>query len=596
MKSSLFAPLLRKLAGPDFTVISRLLGERWRKLAPRYALALLFMAITAACTGAAAYLMKDLINKVFVDKDPYFIGFVAGAIVVIYTLKGAAGYLQEVILSRIGNRIIADTQRRMYARLLEQDLGFFQRMSSGDLVTRFSYTAQATRDVMNLIVTSIGRDLFTLAGLLVVMVVQDPLMSSMALVVAPVVMVFLSGILRRVRKLFRRGVESVTAVVTTMQETTQGIRVIKAFGLEPAMRERMDGAIGVVEKLSNRLSAITAQSNPLIDTLGGFAVAAIVLYGGWRVMNGATPGEFFSFITALLMAHEPARRLSRVNVTLAGAATGVKLMYEIIDAAPAVHDLPNAPPLAAGPGRVALEGVTFAYGERGQALRDVDMVFEPGKMTALVGISGSGKSSVMNLILRFWDPQEGRVTIDGQDIRAVSSVSLRARTALVSQEVFLFGGSVRDNILQGRPGAGEGDVIAAAKAAHAHEFIMAMPQGYDTPVGEGGALLSGGQRQRISIARAFLKDAEIILLDEPTSALDSESDAAIQDALAMLTRGRTTVVIAHRLATIANASRIYVLDAGRVVENGQHGELIRKRGTYARLHELQFGLEAAVAS
>jgi ATP-binding cassette subfamily B protein len=584
---------LSRLAGPDFPVIGRLLGERWRKLAPRYALAMAFMTVTAGATAGAAYLMKDLINKVFLDKDPYFIGVIAGAIVVLYTAKGMASYAQEVILSRVGNRIIADTQRRMYDKLLALDLGFYQSRSSGDLVTWFTYNAQATRDVLNLIVTSIGRDLFTLVGLVIVMVVQDPLMSAMALVVGPIVVLVLTGILKRMRKLFRRGVDSISAVVSTMQETAQGVRVIRAFGLEDAMRARMEQAITSVEKINNRMAAVSAQSNPLVDTLGGFAVAAIVVYGGWRVMNGATPGEFFSFITALLMATEPARRLSRVNITLAGAATGVRIMYELIDAVPEVRDAPDARPLAAGPGRIALENVSFGYNERGAALDGATLDVAAGSTTALVGISGSGKSSVLNLIMRFWDPQAGRVTIDGQDLRGVTLASLRRRIALVSQDTFLFTGTIRDNIMQGRAGASEAEMIAAAKAAHAHDFISAMPQGYDTQIGEAGSQLSGGQRQRVSIARAFLKDAEIILLDEPTSALDSESDAAIQQALVTLTKGRTTVVIAHRLSTVTNADRIYVMDAGRVIETGSHEELIARAGSYARLHALQFGGEIA---
>ena len=580
-----------KLVGSDFIVIRRLLSERWRKLAPRYLLAFLFMAITAGCTAAAAYLMKDLINKVFLEKNAAFIAYLAATIVVLYTVKGLSSYAQEVIMARVGNRIIADTQRKMFDRLLALDLGFFQRMPTGELVTRFAYNAQAARDVLNMLVTSIGRDLFTLIGLLIVMVIQDPIMSGMALVVAPIVYFFLSGILKKVRKLFKRGVDSVSAVVTTMQETAQGIRVVKAFGLEAAMRARMEAAVSSVEKLSNRMSAVSAQSNPLIDTLGGFAVAAIVLYGGWRVMNGATPGEFFSFITALLMASDPARRLSRVNVSIAAAATGVRMMYELIDAVPAVTDRPGVPALKRGPGNVEIDSVTFAYGDRGAALNNVSMVFEPAKMTALVGVSGSGKSSILSLVLRFWDPQTGAVRIDGQDVRDVNSASLRQAIAFVSQDIFLFDGTIRDNIMQGRPGASEAELIAAATAAHAHDFISRMPQGYDTPIGEAGTMLSGGQRQRISIARAFLKQAEIILLDEPTSALDSESDAAIQAALAELIKGRTAVVIAHRLSTVVNADRIYVMDGGQVIENGPHASLLAAGGTYARLHGLQFGGE-----
>jgi subfamily B ATP-binding cassette protein MsbA len=367
------------------------------------------------------------------------------------------------------------------------------------------------------------------------------------------------------------------------------VRVVKAFTLEDAMARRMNTAVERVQARNNKLVAINARTSPLVDTLGGLAFASVIFYAGWRALHhGDTPGEFFSFITALLLAYDPARRLSKLQVKLAQASIGVRMMFELIDTEPVLKDRPGAPDLTVEKGEVRFDGITFGYNPGEPVLEDLTLLAASGKTTALVGLSGSGKTTLMNLILRFWDPEAGRVLIDDRDIRDVRLMSLREKVALVSQDVFLFQGSIRDNIRSGCADATDAEVIAAAKAAYAHHFIEAMPRGYETDVGELGTQLSGGQRQRISIARAFLKNAPIILLDEPTSALDSESEQAIQRALAQLTERKTTLVIAHRLATILNADCIYVIDKGRVAESGTHLQLIKNDGLYARLYEIQF--------
>jgi ATP-binding cassette subfamily B protein len=318
------------------------------------------------------------------------------------------------------------------------------------------------------------------------------------------------------------------------------------------------------------------------------AVAAVIFYAGWRALyHGDTPGEFFSFITALLMAYEPARRLGRLQVKLAQSCVGVQLMFDLIDAQPTLKDAPDATVLALPSGEIRFDNVTFGYTAQ-PVLKELNLVAAPGQTTALVGLSGSGKSTIMNLILRFYDPSSGRVLLDGQDAKTVQIASLREKVALVSQDVFLFEGTIADNIRAGRKGATDAEVIAASKAAYAHHFIEGMTHGYRTMVGELGAQLSGGQRQRVSIARAFLKNAPLILLDEPTSALDSESEQAIQRALAQLTERRTTLVIAHRLATVLNADCIYVLEDGQIAESGTHAQLLRNNGLYARLYEIQY--------
>ncbi len=577
------------LSRADLKILRRLVEDKWRDFAPRYAVAFIFMTIVAGSTALSAWLMKDVINLIFVNRDAGAVFWLPVLVIAIYTAKGAASYFQEVILARIGNRMVADTQRKMYEGLLQQDMVFYARHPSSELIARLTHNAQATREAVNIIATSLGRDLLTLVGLAAVMLLQQPMMFAICAVTAPIGALVQRRFVKRVQKVSRRELLSFGDVVNTMRETAQGIRVVKAFTLENALRNRMNRAVATVEDRANKIVAVNARTNPLVDTLGGFAVAAAIFYAGWRSLQyGDTPGEFFSFITAMLLAYEPARRLGRLQVKLGQACVGVRMMFELIDTEPGMQDRPGATALCVPNGEVQFETVTFGYTPDEPVLKELNLVAAAGETTALVGLSGSGKTTIMNLILRFWDPWGGRVVIDGHDIRDVRLTSLRDKIAFVSQDVFLFEGTIRENIRAGREGASDAEVIAAARAAYAHHFIEALPRGYDTLVGELGGQLSGGQRQRVSIARAFLKNAPIVLLDEPTSALDSELEQAIQRALSQLTERRTTVVIAHRLATILNADRICVIDGGRVAESGTHVQLLRNDGPYARLYEIQY--------
>ena len=581
-------PSLKTLVS-DFGVLQRLVSENLRVFLPRYAVAIFCMALVAGATGFSAWIMRDLINKVFIDRDASVMILICGSVALIYIIKGFASYGQEVILARIGNAIVASTQRKIFNAILAQDVPFFQNSPSSDLVTRITYNAQAASSALNLIATSLGRDLLTVAGLLFVMMSQDIVLTGIALIGLPILFAVITQLLRRVRVLFGSEVRSVAATVATIQEAIHGIRVIKAFRLEDAMRKRMAASVGSVERLSNRMVGVQAVTVPLIDTLGGIAVSSVIFYGGWRVINeGATPGEFFSFITALLMMTEPARRLARLHLSLAASAVGARMLYELVDLPPSTLDRIDALSLSVTKGDVSLNSVSFGYDPQSPILHDVNVQAKGGEITALVGLSGSGKSSIFNLIMRFWSPQAGRIMIDGQSLSDISAASLYDHVSLVGQDVFLFEGTIAENIMRGRPAASEQEMMEAARKAAAHDFITSLPEGYATIVGEFGGKLSGGQRQRIAIARAFLKDAPILLLDEPTSALDAESDAAIQEALSRLMHGRTTLIIAHRLATVANANCIYVLDHGHIVEKGSHKELLANGGVYSRLYELQF--------
>jgi len=576
------------MTSTDLTLLTRLVRENFRDYALRYALAMGLMGFVAVSTGYSAWIMRDLVNEVFINRDAgmmYIICFSVGGL---YIARGFASYFQEVILARIGNSIIARMQKRIFDSMLGRELAFFQEAGSSDLITRITFNAQAASGALNLIATSLGRDLVTVVSLIYVMAAQDGVLTLIALIGSPLLFVTVTRLLKQMRKLFSSEVKSMASIISAMQETVHGIRVVRAFRLEGMMRSRLSASVEAVERLSNKMAAVQAGTVPLIDTLGGVAVASVVFYGGWQVIyKGLEPGGFFAFITALLMLTDPTRRLARLHLQLAASAVGVKMIYELVDHASATPDRADAVPLVLNNGTIALSGVTFGYRPDAPVLHDLTVTIEGGKITALVGLSGSGKSTMFNLCLRFWEPQKGEVLIDGQKITAVTAASLYDAVAVVNQDVFLFEGTIAENIAMGRPGAGRDLIEAAAKAAAAHGFILDLPNGYDTQVGEFGGRLSGGQRQRISIARAFLKNAPILLLDEPTSALDAESDALVQEALRQLMKGRTTLMIAHRFTSLTHADRILVLDEGRLVEAGTQSDLLAQDGIYKRLYELQ---------
>jgi ATP-binding cassette, subfamily B, bacterial MsbA len=578
---------------PTLRLLGRILHDNGRAYLPRYLVAFLFMGLFAGCTALSAWMMRDVINRIFVDHDPGALAWIPAAIVAIFAVKGLASYGQEVTLARVGNRFIAETQRRMFDHVLQMDMGFHQRRPSNELIMLITQGANSARDMLNILAVSFGRDAMTLGGLVVVMVTQDPVMSAICLVGGPFIAIALRKLNRQIRKVTENQYGSLATIIGAMRETSQGIRIIKAFQLEGLQRERMHVGIRSVERMGNKIVAVQAGLNGIIEMVAGLAIGLVVLYAGWRNASfGDTPGQFFAFIAALLMASDPLRRLSRMQLQLTAASAGVQMMYDLLDV-PASEKGTPAPDLVVRSGEVRFEKVRFSYAPGAPVLDDLDLVAPAGRTTALVGTSGGGKTTIFSLLQRFWEPESGAILIDGQPVSGVSLASLRGAIALVSQDVFLFDGSIGDNIRAGRRNTSDAEVAAAARTAHADGFIGSLPEGYDTPVGELGAQVSGGQRQRIALARAVLKNAPIILLDEPTSALDSETEAAIQRALGELTSGCTTLVIAHRLATVVRADLIHVIDGGRVIESGSHHELLRAKGAYARLYQLQFRAEGA---
>ncbi|WP_299378372.1 ABC transporter transmembrane domain-containing protein [uncultured Kiloniella sp.] len=559
----------------------------------KIAFSLIAMAFVAGSTVMLAKQMEPIINDIFLKRQEDLLLPIALGVIGIFFVKGAATYAQSMLMQHVGLEIIATIQEQLFRKLMRADLAYFHEESPGNLVSRFMNDANMLKGVVSNTLTSIGKDTLTAVGLIGMMFYQDWFLATIAFAAFPTAILPIAKTGKRIRKVSTNTQESMGLLTTRLDEAFQGIRHVKAYNMEDHETKRVSETILTVLRLNLKAARTSSILSPIMETLGGIAIAIVILYGGNEVIQGTKdPGSFFAFITALLLAYEPIKKLSKLNANMQTGLAAAHRVYSILDSEPNIKDPSDAKELEITKGDVVFKDVYFNYDDNTSALEAINLTAKANKTIALVGASGAGKTSILNLIPRFYDVTKGKITFDGQDIRDVNLSSLRQATALVSQEIQLFDDTVRSNIAYGKTDASEEEIIEAAKNAHAHDFILSLPEGYDTQVGPRGSRLSGGQRQRVAIARAMVKDAPVLLLDEATSALDTESERHVQTALNTLMKGRTTFVIAHRLSTVIDADMIYVMDKGKIIEEGTHTQLLKKSGTYAKLYALQFAEEA----
>ena len=569
-------------------LVRRLISEHIQPYKGKFGIALIFMILAALATAALPYLLQPVFDDVFTTNNPKLLVFFCSAVLLSFLVKGAASYGESIIMTYVGQKIISDIQNRLFAHLMRSDLSFFHSNSSGELLSRFTNDVNMMRGAMANTVVGLGKDSFSLFFLIAIMFYRDFSLASVAFFVFPLAILPIAKIGRRMRKVTNNTQGELAEFTNQLTQVFQGIRVVKAYGMEGYEAERANDKIKRIFKLIYKAARVRSAAHPIVESLGGVAIISVIAYGGWQVMHHSrTTGEFISFIGALLLAYEPLKRLSNLNANLQEGLAAATRVFDVIDTPPHINDKKDAHSTDRVNGDVEFQKVSFNYPDGKLALDEVDIKIPHGKTIALVGSSGAGKSTFINLIPRFYDISKGSILIDGTDIRDLTLDSLRHQIALVSQEISLFDISIRDNIAYGFEDATLDQITKAAKAAAAHEFVVKLPLGYDTIVGENGVKLSGGQRQRIAIARAMLKNAPILLLDEATSSLDTDSERQVQSALKTLMKGRTTLMVAHRLSTVVEADVIYVLDHGKIVESGNHQDLLNHDGIYARLWQAQ---------
>jgi subfamily B ATP-binding cassette protein MsbA len=549
-------------------------------------LALCFMIIAATMTAAFATIIEPVMDQVLIAGNTNKIWGLGLGIFIIFFVRGVASYMDTILMNKIGQEIVAAIQKDMFSHFMNLDLKFFHKNPSGQLISRVVNDVDVLRNAVTSCLTGIGKSVITLILLIAVMFYQDWVLAIAAFTIFPFAAAFVAWIGRRLRKMSGDIQAGQANLSDRLSQIFQGIRLVKAYGMEDHEREAAGKFIQRVRSLIMKSVRIANLSTPVNETLVGLVVLGIIVYGGYQVAAGeSTAGELLSFITAFTMAYEPMKKLARLNNSLQMGMGAAERIFDMLDTSADVQDTYDARQVRLQQPEIVFRDVSYQYEDDDKkALNNVSIVIPPGQVTALVGRSGSGKTTIMNLIPRFFDVTAGEIFIDGMSISDIALNSLRKNIALVSQDITIFDDTVWANIGYGKEGAFQDEIIKAAIAAEADEFIRELPHGYDTRLGEDGVSLSGGQRQRISIARAILRDAPILLLDEATSALDNEAERAIQQTLYELQQGRTTLVIAHRLSTVQNADQIIVLEEGHVVEQGRHDELISRDGVYSRMY------------
>jgi subfamily B ATP-binding cassette protein MsbA len=568
-------------------IFKRLLGLA-RPHAFKFVIAMVCMLVVGATTSALAFLVKPALDEIFLKRNAEMLRWIPLVIIGIYLTKGGCNYAQTLLMNFIGLRIVSDLRAALYGAIQLQPLSFFTRNPTGTLMSRITNDVGFIQGAVSESVTALLKDTSTLVCLVFVIFYRDWQLAIIAMFVFPLAVYPIAKFGQKMRQIATRTQVTLGSLTALLQETISGTRIVKAFGMEAYENQRFSLENERLFRLSLKSVSINAISSPFMEFLGGLGISAIIFYGGYQVIHGhSSPGTFFSFLTALIMLYEPVKRLTNVNNTIQQGIAAAQRVFGVIDLVPEIRDRAGAAELPRICRAIEIRDVTFRY-EETAVLKKVSLTIRAGEVVAFVGMSGGGKTTLVNLIPRFYDVSEGAILIDGTDIRDATIASLRGQIAIVTQQTILFNDTVKNNIAYGSIVRTQEEIEAAARAANAHDFICRLPQGYDTLIGELGTKLSGGERQRIAIARALLKDAPILILDEATSSLDSEAEIEVQGALENLMRGRTTLVIAHRLSTIRNADRIVVLVNGEVREEGTHEALLSCQGEYCRLYNMQF--------
>jgi len=549
------------------------------------------MVGVAMLTASLAYLVKPALDEIFFQKNSQMLIYIPLLVALVYLVKGLCDFGQYYLMSYIGQSVIRDLRAQMFEKLEEMSVGFFVRHSTGELLSRMNNDVSMVQGAITSAITGLVRDALTVVALVCVVFYRDFKLALIALAVFPLAIYPLLAFGKKLKRYSRRMLVSLEEITERLNETITGIRIVKAFAMEDYERAKFDQVNQTLFNAFMQRFKVRALSNPVMETLGGMGVCAIVFYGGYQVINGqSTQGTFFSFMAALLMLYEPIKRINEVNITIQEGISAGERIFALLDSPTDVMDRPGAIILENVRHEILFDKVTFAY-ETEPVLKDITIRIRAGEAIAVVGESGVGKSTLLDLLPRFYDVTSGRILIDGTDLRDMTQRSLRENIGIVTQQTILFDDTIRNNIAYGRPDLPLQKVMEAAKAANAHDFVINLPYGYDTMIGENGIKLSGGERQRIAIARALLKNPPVLILDEATSSLDSDSEKAVQSALEVLMRGRTTLVVAHRLSTIRNVDRINVLVNGRIAEEGSHDELLALGGEFARIYHAQFVLQ-----